>query len=371
MAQESPASIHEARLQSYSIYLLTRNGKITTNYLNRLRNTLDRDYATLWRKDLTALYCAGSYALLQNRKEADKVLVSFSLKESPHLVHEDFYSDLGRNSQFLDIVSRHFPEKRKLVSAEDLLMIVEPIARGEFTTHSAAYAVLGLRAYAESQSDRPGFQLGIMEKHKDGSGADLSLSRGFTQYGEFSEKARSLLMERGVSKRVFYQIAESGFDRPGSVQKPFHQGLEVQREYRNKAGKAVETAALGEEIEVRVRVRSIGHDYIENVAILDLLPGGFEVVADSIRSAVASHRNEEESGMQAKAVTQRLIPEYVDVREDRVVLYATVEPEALEFVYQIRATNRGDYQIPPIQGESMYRREIQSRGRSGMIEVRQ
>ena len=368
IAQESPASIHEARVQAYSIYLLTRNQKITTNYLNRLRNTLDRDYAALWPKDLTALYCAGSYQLLQNRREAAKVVGSFRLTDKPRLDYDDFYSDLSRNAQYLDILSRHFPEKLKSVSADDLLLIVEPLLRGDFTTHSAAYAVLGLRAYAESQMDGADFPLKITEKRNGGADVDLALSKGFIQYGDFSEKARSLFMERGAAKRVFYQVVEAGFDQPGAAPKPFHHGLEVQRDYRNKQGKTVETVGLGEEVEVRLRVRSIGHDYIENVAILDLLPGGFEVVGESIRQSAFPAGNEE-TETQAGTVTQKLIPDYVDVREDRVVVYARVEPEVLEFVYKMRATNRGDYQVPPLQAESMYRREIQSRGSSGMIKV--
>ena len=55
-------------------------------------------------------------------------------------------------------------------------------------------------------------------------------------------------------------------------------------------------------------------------------------------------------------------PEYVDVREDRVVLFGTASTAAQEFVYNIKATNQGTYSVPPVFAESMYDRGVQARG---------
>ncbi|NJK90627.1 MAG: hypothetical protein HC904_01620 [Blastochloris sp.] len=372
MARETPGNLGEARIQAYAIYLLTRNQRITTNDLNRLRTELDQHYSKEWKNDLSALYCAASYALLQNRREADRLMDGFNLKQVGKDPYDDFYSTLGRDAQYLDLLARHFPERLKKISAEDLLKIVEPLTRGEFNTHSAAYAVLGLRSYAAAQGESQPGSFTLSERVVDKVWRPLSLSPGLIQRGTFSLEARSLLMEAKGAQRVFYQVMERGFDRELPT-KSVQNGLEILREYRNRAGKRVESATLGEELEVRVRARCLNRDYVDNVALVDLLPGGFEVVTESIRSAQqqseeAAEGEENGEGRDLQK-TKLLQPDHVDIREDRVVIYASLEPEVREFSYRIRATNRGEYLVPPIQAESMYRRENQARGVAGRFKV--
>ena len=54
-------------------------------------------------------------------------------------------------------------------------------------------------------------------------------------------------------------------------------------------------------------------------------------------------------------------PDFVDIREDRVVLFGSVGDSAQEFVYRIKATNKGKYTIPPAFAESMYDRAVRAR----------
>ena len=68
-----------------------------------------------------------------------------------------------------------------------------------------------------------------------------------------------------------------------------------------------------------------------NVALIDLLPGGFEILRDSVRGADRA----------------RAGCDYVDLREDRAVFYATIPTTAQTITYQIKATNRGEFVVPP------------------------
>jgi uncharacterized protein YfaS (alpha-2-macroglobulin family) len=104
---------------------------------------------------------------------------------------------------------------------------------------------------------------------------------------------------------------------------------------------------------VRLRIRSLRPEWISNVALIDLLPGGFEVVSSSLTPGVS----------EIKGV------DYVDVREDRAIFYATVPPETLEITYQIKSCNRGTFVIPPVFAESMYDRNLKGRGLGGKITV--
>jgi len=61
--------------------------------------------------------------------------------------------------------------------------------------------------------------------------------------------------------------------------------------------------------------------------------------------------------------------DYVDIREDRVLFYTTVTPDATVIKYEIKATNRGEFTAPPIFAESMYDRGIKARGIGGTLRV--
>ena len=89
--------------------------------------------------------------------------------------------------------------------------------------------------------------------------------------------------------------------------------------------------------------RSLNGRSLNNIAIVDLLPGGFEVVIDSINRSTGH-------------------VEYVDVREDRVVVFARLDDEVKDYEYKIKAVNRGSYVIPPVYAESMYDRNLRSKG---------
>ena len=95
-------------------------------------------------------------------------------------------------------------------------------------------------------------------------------------------------------------------------------------------------------------VRSRDGARITNAAITDLLPGGFEIVQGGTAGTGC---------------------DYVDVREDRAVFYGNVDPAARTISYKIKATNRGEFVVPPPYAESMYDREIQARGLASKIKV--
>ena len=65
IAAREVRTVVDARLRSYAIYVLTRNGNVTTNYLTNLHEYLDLQHADDWRSDLTAAYLAASYEMLQ------------------------------------------------------------------------------------------------------------------------------------------------------------------------------------------------------------------------------------------------------------------------------------------------------------------
>ena len=172
---------------------------------------------------------------------------------------------------------------------------------------------------------------------------------------EFSGNASAL---RFTSSRklsgpgAFFQVVEAGFDGHTPTES-LTNGLEIYREFLGKNNEAVTSTHICESIHVRLHIRSLQREPITNVAIIDILPGGFEVI-DSSAHTGASPMN----GV-----------DYADVREDRAIFFVTAPTNTLQIDYQIKSCNRGQFVVPPVFAQSMYDRNVKGRGLGGKITV--
>ena len=358
MAQEEAGDFTQARAQAMAIYLLTRNGVVTTNFLEHNRQWFEENAKDTWGDDIAAAYLAASYAMLKNDRQANTLIGRFHLSGVKMQADDDFYDALGRDSEYIDLLSHHFPERLRKLNDADIMALVRPIMNSEYTTLSAARAVLALDDYARAVSKSgDAITKATIDELTGATSKALELTSGQYPTGSFSPEADALLFHNPEQNRVglpglFYQVTQSGFDRE-TVTTPISEGIEVSREYRDKDGKPTTTAKLGEELNVVLRVRGTGDREITNVAILDLLPGGFEIVNESAQTGPCRY-----DGI-----------EYQDVREDRFAAFGTVSNTATEITYRIKATNKGAYVIPPPQAEAMYHLKIRARGVSGQLTV--
>ena len=344
LASQNPASMDAARLQAYAIYVLTRNEIITTNYLTNLQRYLERDQSKVWQKDISSAYIAATYKMLQNPTEADRLI---GLYEYQPKSSSDFYDEGVANAQYLYLLSRHFPlmaQKRDAL----IMPLVNALNSGEINTVFAGFASLALSAYSNVSPAVSANTLTISALLTDKTRSVLATaSSGFAKTS-VAENVTQLVLGNPDKQNYFYQLTQAGFDSTVSTE-AINNGLEIYREYRSLESKDLVTATtLGSEIEVHIRIRALSDEYLSNIAIVDLLPGGFEVVDDSIA------RNNFE---------------YSDVREDRVVFFTSLAPTVKEIVYRIKATNQGEFTIPGVFAQSMYDPAILGRGAAGKMTV--
>jgi len=354
MVAKEPQDLDDARRIAYAIYLLSREGVVTTNYIINLRDYLDKNHAKEWKSDLTGAYLAGALHILKKEDEATKLIAAYRIGQFDKKQLNDFYQPLGADSQYVAILAREFPDRLKKLPATEFDKVLKPIGEGQFNTLSAAYAVLALKSYARVVAQRPP-ELSIVELDKAKKEKVLVSGTKLLQRANFSTDALALRFRTPTALNppgAYYQVIEAGFDRKLS-DKPITEGLEVYREVLDKSNNPVTNTRLGEVLTVRLRIRSLRKEWISNVALIDLLPGGFEVVSSSLTPGVS----------EIKGV------DYVDVREDRAIFYATVPTETLEITYQIKSNNRGTFVVPPVFAESMYERNVKGRGLGGKISV--
>ena len=354
MVVKEPGSLDDARTIAYAIYLLSREGIVTTNYILNLRDYLDKNFEKEWPSDLTGVYLAGALHILRKEDDAGKLIARYRIGQHDLKRCYDFYQPLGADAQYLAILAREFPARLKKLSAADFENILRPISEGSFNTLSAAYAVLGLKLYSQTVAQHPP-ELSINEIASDKQEKRLTNGTKLLQKTSFDAGIGALRFRSASSLNApgaFFQVVEAGFDRV-MPEKALTEGLEVYRELLDKEGKPVTRTQLGEPITIRLRVRSLRPEPVTNVAVIDLLPGGFEVVGSSLQPGVSSING----------------VDYVEVREDRAVFFATIPTQTLEITYQIKSDNRGQFVVPPVFAESMYDRNVKARGVGGKISV--
>ncbi|MDC8011290.1 alpha-2-macroglobulin [Tahibacter soli] len=384
-ADESDGSLEGLRERAFAVYVLTRQGKVTTNALATLRQRLEDRYAQVWKTDIAASYVAATLQLLKEEKEAAKLIagpegVLKRTAEESGWHYARYYDPLIRDTGTLYLVARHFPERAKALPPQALANIVRALQKGWFNTLSSATTILALDTYATSVGSLGGDNLALAEVAADGKSKPLGKAEGLVVRGAFGAGAAAVSIANAADLSAWYTVAQTGYDRT-LPDKEIKEGIEIVRELTDANGRAVAKVGLGDEVYVHIKIRSTRGDGIGSVAIVDLLPGGFEPVQE-IPAAPNPDENADgaeatEAATNAQTVwrgsvglpTSTWMPEYADVRDDRVVIYGTATTDVREFVYRIKATNAGSFVVPPPYGESMYERTVQAQGKGGRITV--
>ncbi|MBU9862781.1 MG2 domain-containing protein [Rahnella aceris] len=374
LAANQNDDLYTLRLRAWAVYLLTRQGEITTSSLASVQDTLQQRYPDTWKTDLSAMYLASSYRLLKMDDEANTLLqptwAQLSRAYDKAWWTQSYFDPLVQDATRLYLITRHFPEKVSAIPPQVLENMVKALKEERYTTYSSAMSILALESYSAqvaAQATAPdALKITQLSKTKNVEPQLISQVQGLFAKANFTADAQALRIENGNNAPAWYVVTQAGYDL-AAPKKAISRGLEITRDYTDEKGNAVTQVTLGQKINVHLKVRANSQEGQDNLAIVDLLPGGFEVVQQTPPEP-ESDSSDENSEAEASASWQSPLaasgstwaPDYSDIREDRVVIYGSASTDVQEFVYQIKATNTGSFVIPPAYGEAMYNREVQA-----------
>jgi len=275
-------------------------------------------------------YRLGKPSTLQSRYLAQVTL------PLPPFANPAFQSQLSLDAQYVYLLASHFAEQANALNGQDILDLLQPVFKGEYNTIGSAYTVLALSAYGQLQPDSVAVAPKFYQLDDKGQRTALSKADNANAIPRavFTTSAEKILLES--QQQLFYALSESGYAKQPAT-KAQAQQLEVVRDYLDADGNSVTHAKQGEELTVRLRLRSLTTGWHSNIAVVDLLPAGFAVVRSSVPRQHGRWR-----------------ADYVDIREDRVVYYASFGPQMTELRYQVKVTAAGDFIIPVASAQSMY-----------------
>ena len=176
---------------------------------------------------------------------------------------------------------------------------------------------------------------------------------------EFTNVSRPVVISSSGSGKIYITVTMEGLAVKGVVQ-PYNRQMSTQRRWVDREGKAIDPNSLhvGDLVHVEIEVNSPSNRIVNNVAIVDALPGGMEV--ENPRLATSIHTDQQSENQ----------PDHMEFLDDRVVLFCSIGNEPRVFKYALRATTAGSFELPPIQASCMYNPAIASLHKGGGVVIR-
>lgn len=420
----APESLAMARAQAYGLWVLTRHGLITTQWLDTLREQLD-DRWPQWNKDVTASLMAGSYALMNMHGPAQELINAGGEGTLLEVDDAQPMNALAARALHVAVLARHFPARlegsagtlatrllegvnsfggstlESAIGARALLELAVPVASagavapaeaGKATTQDTvdpfAGAELVCTAYQEgfspvSMGDAKASNTTSSDAGKDvvrGAGVE---GKSTVQAGQKALPTLLALSAPGctqfsvnipISTPVYWELSSDGYDRKPPTT-AVSNGMEVQRVYKLADGTPLGSMGVNAPTETgaaNVTDAAVAQGTVLRVELTARAFGAASknstpvVLADLLPGGfefVLSHPDD------ALPTTESSVYTRLDRREDRVLAYTSVGSEAKTFVYHVRAVNRGSYTLPAAYGEGLYDRTVNSHTAAGVIKV--
>jgi hypothetical protein len=336
-----------AREIAYSLYVLSiaqMPDWATMNYYKARPELLSADARYL---------LASSYAL-NGRQESFRQLVPHSLagQTSVRALDGSFYSPTRDLALALNGLLEADPDNPQIGTLARHLSDELRSPRW-YNTQERAFALLALGKLARRSQGNLKAQVYYRGKQIGSfTGRDLTLANRF-------EEGQLDIKTTGKGTLYYFWEAE-GISRTGAYKKE-DSYLQVRKAFFDRHGKPIahNTFRQNELVVVRLSLTSLDGRTIPNVAITDLLPAGFEI--ENPRLA---------GGRELTWVKEFHEPQHTDIRDDRILVYATAQPKAQHFYYQVRAVSTGTFQMGPVGADAMYNAEYHSYSGDGVIRVR-
>lgn len=332
----------------YALFVLAANDKADMSMMNYYKSrpdllTIDSRYML-----------AAAYALTGDRTKYQQVLPGAFEGEVADRMHGGSFSSHLRNQAL----------------ALNLLLEVDPQNPQIASLSTEVADRLKDQRYINTQERVFSFlALGKLARQDAGTSATAEVKSGSKTLGAFTGKTLTLHHEKLAGKpvdiavkgsgRLYYFWQAEGIDAKGDYVQEDSK-LQVRRQFFDRYGNMVNSNTFKQNdlVVVRLSLRSSGSRFVENVAITDILPAGFEI---------ENPRLSEVPGM--GWVSNETHPDHLDIRDDRIHLFTSATNSNRYYYYSVRAVSPGQFQMGPAAADAMYDGSYHSYHGAGIITV--
>lgn len=347
--------------KAYAYYLLARNGQNIAERLRAFEADLQAQSQSSGQPiaSRSRFFIGAAYKLHHLDQDAERQFGDIQRQwQAGGILPKDMRNNPEDLSLYLYLVGKHLPE---LLDTQDpkfggyLLELGQDLVGQRMNSFRGSMALLGLGSlwtrFEQDQQQSFTVLAGTPL-------AQLELQGKSVKSALLTPSTRPLEL-RGEGKwSLYYQLSETGYDRaPPSA--AISQKLTVNRQLLNEKGEAITQLGLQDKLQIRIALHP--DHAMRDVAVVMLIPGGFEI--DLSEHGLAERKS---LPIDKKPLWQ---PDYIDVQEDRLVLFGDLDGGEKYFEFRLKPLNSGTYQVPPVFAEGMYDTEILYRGLGDVIKV--
>ncbi len=334
----------------YSLYVLALAGKPELSTMNFYKSNL-QDLS------LDAKYMlAAAYALAGDKEKYRQIVPpAFEGEKANTSFGGSFYSYLRDEAITLNVLLEVDPDNNQIPVMVKHVSEALRTRRYMNTQESTfSYLAMGKIARIASKTD-----VKAVIKSKGKVVGEMNNNTVTLNTGQL--KGTELTIESQGNGKFYYFWEIEGISSDGSYLEE-DSYIKVRRILYDRYGGMITSYNFRQNdlILVRITAASLTNQRIENVAISDILPAGFEIENPRL--------TELPSGMSYPDF--RSYPGYLDVRDDRVNLFVRVTPQGNSYYYLVRAVSPGVFQMGPVGADAMYNGEYHSYNGAALVKIR-
>ncbi len=346
---EAPTRYVKRKLASrenlYSLYVLALAGKAdlsSMNYYKSKPEALTEDSRYL---------LASAYLIIGDRRSFQSLLPSALTEKATRETGGSFSSYIRDEALALNALLSSDPDHPQV---QIMTRHLSEVLRKEkyLSTQERAFAFLALGK--------------VMKQQQQGDFTAV-IKAGNKTY-ELKNEDKTILAAGDVnsfeitmsgSGKLYYFWESEGITSDGSF-KQEDSYLQVRKSFFDRFGRPIQTNTFnqGDLIVVKITLNNTERSRIDNIAIADLLPAGFEIENPRLTAL---------PGMEW--IKDQADYDYMDVRDDRIHFFTSVSNKPLSFYYMVRAVSPGRFIMGPVMADAMYDGNYRSYHGAGVVTV--
>jgi uncharacterized protein YfaS (alpha-2-macroglobulin family) len=334
---------HNDFAQAYRLYTLALAGSPDLSSMNRLRETPGIG-------NESKLRLAAAYALA-GQKNVGQQLLSQSNLDADSDYNYYYYGS---------------PERNRAMALETLILLGQ---KGPaFTVANKLAKEMSSNQWMSTQTTA--YCLYAMSKFAQGNGSkgiDVSYTnKGKTQAintpKTFADRVLELAANNTVTVKnnkkgtLYVKVIYSGVLPVGQEQTE-ERGLSTAIAFKDRGGKVINPSSLaqGTEFVAEVTISNTKGEFVDNVALTQIIPSGWEIVNTRFTDFGSFAENK---------------VDYTDIRDDRTNFYFSLKSnETKTFRILLNASYLGSYYLPGVQCEAMYDNSFLARTKGQWVKV--
>jgi len=335
---------HNDFAQAYRLYTLALAGAPDLSSMNRLRETAGIS-------NESKLRLAAAYALAGQKGVGQQLLAQSSLdvEDSPYQYY--YYGSAARNRAMTLETLIILGQKEKAFGMA--IKLAKQMSSGEWmSTQTSAYCLYAMSKFAQSNGAK-GIDISYTNKGKTQA---INTSKTFADRSLDISPSNSVTIKNNKKSTLYVKVVYSGILPVGEEQTE-ERGLATNIIFKDRGGKVINPSQLaqGTEFVAEVTIANTKNERVENVALTQIIPSGWEIVNTRFTDFGSFAENN---------------VDYTDIRDDRTNFYFPLKAnETKTFRILLNASYPGSYYLPGVQCEAMYDNSFLARTKGQWVKV--